>query len=78
MNGVRFGVSISILIKAKLCILEKKRKKRSDFSFSVGPTQLKTVDQYKYLGITLNENLDYKICAQELADANGRALGSLI
>ena len=37
-----------------------------------------TVDQYKYLGITLNENLDYKILAQELADSGGRAPSSLI
>ena len=64
--------------KSQIVHFRKKRKKRSDFSFSVGPTQLKIVDQYKYLGITLNENLDYKVCAQELADAGGRALGSLI
>ena len=64
--------------KSQIVHFRKKRKKRSDFSFSVGPTQLKPVDQYKYLGITLNQNLDYKICAQELTDAGSHALGSLI
>ena len=64
--------------KSQIVHFRKKRKKRSDFSFSVGPTQLKIVDQYKYLGVTLNENLDYKVCAQDLADAGDRALGSLI
>ena len=64
--------------KSQIVHFRKKRKKRSDFSFSVGPTQLKIVDQYKYLGITLTKNLDYKVGAQELADAGGHALGSLI
>ena len=36
------------------------------------------VDQYKYLGISLNENLDHNICAHELTEADGCALGSII
>ena len=30
------------------------------------------------LGITLNEFLDYQVCALELAEAGGRALGGII
>jgi hypothetical protein len=36
------------------------------------------VTQYKYLGIVINEFIDYNVIAQILADAANRALGSII
>ena len=40
---------------------------------------IKTIERYKYLGVTLNENVDFCESAQELVvQTGGRALGGLI
>ncbi len=39
---------------------------------------MSNVEQYKYLGIVINEFNDYNVTAQFLADAAYRALGSVI
>ncbi len=39
---------------------------------------LKLVDKYKYLGILLQEHLDFNIKASVLASAAGRILGAII
>ncbi len=44
----------------------------------MGNTELNIVEQYKYLGIILNEFLDYDVTAQVLSDAANRALVSVI
>ena len=44
----------------------------------LGDTQLDIVSQYKYLGVILNEFLDYSVTAKFLADSGNRALGALI
>ncbi len=44
----------------------------------MGETLLCTIEQYKYLGLVLNEFLDFNIKAQVLSDAANRALGSII
>ena len=36
---------------------------------------IKTAERYKYLGINLNENLDFHESAKELTEAGGQALG---
>ncbi len=41
-------------------------------------TVLCTIEQYKYLGLVLNEFLHFNITAQVLSDAANRALGSII
>ena len=41
-------------------------------------SKLHVVSTYKYLGMTLNEFLDYQVCALELAEAGGWALGGII
>ena len=64
--------------KSQVVHFRKKRKVRTTFSFSIGSMNIKTVERYKYLGVTLNENLDFRESAQELAEAGGRALGGLI
>ena len=46
--------------------------------FYLGETQLDIVSQYKYLGVILNEFLDYSVTAKFLADSGNRALGALI
>ncbi len=39
---------------------------------------MKIVDKYKYLGIILQEHLDFNVTASVLASAAGRALGAII
>ncbi len=48
------------------------------FNFKFDHNELKIVDRYKYLGIILQENLDYNITTYVLAGAAGRALGAVI
>ncbi len=50
----------------------------SAYNFQLGETVLCTIEQYKYLGLVLNEFLDFNIAAQVLSDAANRALGSII
>ncbi len=44
----------------------------------MGEIVLCTIEQYKYLGLVLNEFLDFYITAQVLSDAANRALVSII
>ncbi len=48
------------------------------FCFKIDHNELNIVDQYKYLGIILQENLDYNVTTSVLAGAAGRALGVVI
>ena len=56
----------------------KKSKQRTTFSYTLGASTLSIVDTYKYLGIVLNEYLDYTVTADVLANSAGRALGAVI
>ena len=46
--------------------------------FKIGNSCLEIVDQYKYLGIMLNHNLDVSLIQEQLAGAGSRALGTII
>ena len=48
------------------------------FARSARTGELGIVDQYRYLGLVLNEYLDYKVTAINVAKAAHRALGVLI
>ncbi len=50
----------------------------TDYVFRMGNINLDLVKQYKYLGVTLNEFLDYDVIAKVLADSGNRALGAII
>ena len=52
--------------------------KQSSYIFSVGDRNLKTVSQYKYLGLILDEHLDFKVTADHVAKSATRALGLII
>ena len=47
------------------------------FSFKLGGNNIDIVNSYRYLGLELNETLDYTYSAQILSDAGSRALGAL-
>ena len=53
------------------------RTPRSDFKWSFGDTQLDTVSIYKYLGVHLDEHLNFAVVANTLSSAASKALGRL-
>ena len=57
------------------------RNKRSDitnYSFMYNGKELEIKNNYRYLGVILDDHLDLSHCTQTLADAAGRALGAII
>lgn len=51
---------------------------RSAFQFTCGDLTIEYTDKYKYLGLVLNEHLDYSVTAKYVAQAATRALGLLL
>ncbi len=45
--------------------------------FKYGECELEIVDKYKYLGIVLNEHLEYCMVTMILANSAGRPLGAI-
>lgn len=72
-NKIKFNAS-----KSNIVHFRSKRQARTTFKFHLGNVVLNTVQQYKYLGIILNEYLDFSVTAQVLADSANRALGAII
>ena len=64
--------------KSQVIHFRKKGKSKSETEFVFGDEPLKIVTKYKYLGVILDEFLDYRVTAEVLADAGGRALGGII
>ena len=54
------------------------RKKQSNFMFLFDMRPVPYCKEYKYLGATINEFLDFTYTAECLADSAGRALGSIV
>ena len=50
---------------------------RTDHQFTFGDQHISYSDKYRYLGLELNEYLDYTHTANVLSDASGRALGAV-
>ncbi len=55
--------------KSNIVHFRKPSQPRLSFKFVLGNTELNIVEQYKYLGIILNEFLDYDVTAQVLPEA---------
>ena len=53
-------------------------KQRSSFQFHCGDQLLKTVPQYKYLGLVFNEFHDLAQTAKSVAASTSRALGLIL
>lgn len=64
--------------KTNVVHFRNKNIPRTNYVFNLGDDMLQTVDKYKYLGLILNEFLDFTITSQVLADSAGRALGSIM
>ena len=64
--------------KSKIVHFRKSNLPRSTCTFKLGDVTLDYVDKYKYLGIVLEEFLNYSVTAKVLSDSGGRALGAII
>ncbi len=64
--------------KSNIVHFRNPRSLKTDFNFHLGNVNLDIVSQYKYLGIILNEFLDYNVTTQTLSEAAKRALGAII
>ena len=63
--------------KTEVVHFRKKGKNVTEANFIYGNTRLNVNSKYKYLGLVLNENLDFQVTANVLAEAGGRALGAI-
>ena len=64
--------------KSKVVHYRKRQKPCTDSIFTLNNQAIEIVPQYKYLGAVLDQFLNYKVTAEILADAGGRALGAVL
>ena len=66
------------LLKTNIMHVRKMRVPRSNFNFIFENRAVEYCDKYKYLGVTLNEGLDFEKTIETLSESAGRALGGII
>ena len=64
--------------KTQIVHYRKKHKGKTKSKFTINDTELEIVNTYKYLGVYLDQHLDFSITGESLAGAAGRALGKVI
>ncbi len=64
--------------KSNIVHVRPKSFPKSAHTFVCGDTSLTTIDKYTYLGLVLNEYLDFNVTAKMVAQSAGRALGLII
>jgi hypothetical protein len=64
--------------KSKIVHFRGNRQKYTHFNFKYADVFLEKVSVYKYLGIILDENMNFNSCTNTLAGSAGRALGGVI
>ena len=63
--------------KTKIVHFRVKSQTKSTYKFMYGTDEIEIVDKYKYLGIILDEYLDFDTTSSVLAGSGGRALGAV-
>ena len=63
------------LLKTNIMHVRKKQTPRGLFEFKLGNGRVDYCAEYKYLGVTVNENLNFEQTNFELCESAGRALG---
>ena len=71
----RLGVNLS---KTNILYVRKKKKSRSKFMFLFNKRQVPYCSDYKYLGCSFNEYLDYNFTIDTLVSSAGRALSCIV
>ena len=62
--------------ESKIMHVRNKHTVLTDCDFTLDNTVIEKVNSYKYLGVHLNENVDFSCITHILAEAAGRALGA--
>jgi hypothetical protein len=73
----RWRMSINVG-KTNIIHFRKKSKSLTNFQFKIGSNIIEKVTEYKYLGVLLNEFMNFNSTAELLSGAAGRGLGSII
>ena len=71
----RFEVNV---LKTNIMHVRKNRKKKTSFVFKLGNKVICHCKEYKYLGVTVNEHLDFERISSALFDSSNRALSGII
>ena len=74
-NNWRMEVNLT---KTNILHIRKKSQPRSQVNFKLGTQTVEFCKEYKYLGLTINEYLDFKFSTDILSESGGRALSSVI
>ncbi len=64
--------------KSKVVHFRYRALRRNEALFRCGDHEIAVIDSYKYLGLILDEFLDFNITAKMVAQSASRALGLLI
>ena len=64
--------------KTQIVHFRKPSVQRTVFPFTFGTTVLTYASTYKYLGLILDEHMNFKEGTQVLSDSAGRALGAVL
>ena len=64
--------------KTKVIHFRNPAKQRTNFQFSCGNQIIEITDSYRYLGLVIDEHLNYEVTAKAVAGAASRALGLVI
>ena len=66
------------LLKTNVMHVRKFNSKRSEYAFKFEGEKVAYCDKYKYLGITINETLNFEQSVNDLCESGGRALANVI
>ena len=75
--AMKWRLKVNVL-KSKIVHFRSKRKIGSDYAFKYARNIIERVSSHKYLGIYLDEHLDFSNCSEILAESASRALGGII
>ena len=64
--------------KTNILHVRNQRKEQSKFVFLFDKKPVDYCKNYKYLGVNIDEHLDFKYTVERQADTAGRALGSIV
>ena len=66
------------LTKTNILHVRKNQKQQSKFTFLFDMRPVPYCNFYKYLGVNINEFLDFNFTVEKHAEASGRALGAVV
>ena len=64
--------------KTNIVHFRTSRTPKTDFNFMYDDEKLTIVPEYKYLGVIMDEHLNFNSCSKTLAESGGRALSAII